>query len=226
MKYLFYIINIFRKPYIFLFYGRGYLWAIKNIGFLKPVFQTMGNESPINFKQFINYKIHSANKPYWPVHPTSTIRGSWKNIYVGIDAAPGISPGCYILALGKVFIDDYTQIAPNVGILSANHFMLDIRLDVISEVRIGKYCRIGMGSIIHPGVILGDFTTVASGSIVTKSFPNGYCVISGNPAIIVKDYSSNQKIKDKFLQYENDSEFNGFIPHHDFAKFRQEKLKV
>jgi acetyltransferase-like isoleucine patch superfamily enzyme len=145
---------------------------------------------------------------------------------VGIDAAPGISPGCYIQAVGKVFIDDYAQIAPNVGIISSNHFMLDIREHIKDEVYIGKYCRIGMGSLILPGVKLGDFTTVAAGSVVTKSFEQGYCVLSGNPAQVVVDYSKNESIKEKFIRYKNKHEYNGYIPNRKFEAFRKKNLYV
>jgi acetyltransferase-like isoleucine patch superfamily enzyme len=39
---------------------------------------------------------------------------------------------------------------------------------------------------VLPGVQLGDFTIVGAGAVVTKSFPEGYYVIAGNPARIVK----------------------------------------
>ena len=162
---------------------------------------------------------------YWPVHFTSTVR-SPKNILVGVDAAPGISPGCYIQAVGKVYIGDYTQIAPNVGIISSNHFMLDIRKHVKDEVRIGQYCRIGMGSIILPGVEIGDFTTVSAGSVVTKSFKEGYCVLAGNPAKIVMDYSNKPTIRDKFIRYKNEHEYNGYIPNTIFEGFRNKNLNI
>jgi acetyltransferase-like isoleucine patch superfamily enzyme len=221
------ILRFFAKGYIFIFHGRFYAWVIRTVPFCRPVHETLSNESPIPFRQYFRFKMLGEKYgPYWPVHPTSMVRGSWKNVYVGIDAAPGISPGCYIQAVGKVFIGDYAQIAPNVGIISANHFMLDIRKHVLGEVRIGRYCRIGMGSIIHPGVILGDFTTVAAGSIVTKSFPQGYCVIAGNPAAIVEDYSQNEKIKAKFQPYKNEHEYNGFIRSAQFEAYRKKNLTI
>ena len=221
------IVRFFYRGYIFLSRGGFYKYLIRKFSFFKPVYETRENESAILFKPWLKYRIlGNQSGPYWPIHPTSTFAGSWKNVYVGIDAAPGISPGCYIQAVGKIFIDDYAQIAPNVGILSANHFILDIRKHVYNEVRIGKYSRIGMGSIIHPGVVLGDFTTVAAGSIVTKSFPEGYCVISGNPAAIVKDYSKDEKIKAKFVKYKNKYEYNGFIPSDKFAEFREKTLSI
>lgn len=222
-----FILKFFYKLYIFLFYGKFYNWLINTIPFFKPIKETQSNESPICFNQWFKYKLlGKSSGPYWPIHKYSTFKGSWKNVYVGVDAAPGISPGCYIQAIGKIFIGDYTQIAPNVGLISANHFMLDIRKHVVSEIRIGKYSRIGMGSIILPGVVLGDFTTVAAGSIVTKSFPRGYCVISGNPAEIVQDYSKNNSIISKFISYKNEFEYNGFIPCKEFEEFRKIYLNV
>lgn len=36
-------------------------------------------------------------------------------------------PGCYIQGAGTVHFGDYVQLAPNVGILSANHDLYDQR---------------------------------------------------------------------------------------------------
>jgi acetyltransferase-like isoleucine patch superfamily enzyme len=218
--------RFFGRIYRYIFKGPVFWGFARMLPFLRPIYFTRGNESAVSFHLWFFQKVLGFNRHcYWPVHFTSTIRFP-RNIYVGIDAAPGISPGCYIQAVGKVYIDDYAQIAPNVGIISSNHFMLDIRQHIKNEVRIGKYCRIGMGSIIHPGVVLGDFTTVAAGSVVTKSFPQGYCVISGNPAAVAADYSMNESIKEKFIRYRNEHEYNGYIPHDKFEQFRKKKLYV
>ena len=104
--------------------------------------------------------------------------------------------------------------------------MLDIRKHVINEIRIGKYSRIGIGSVVLPGVVLGDFTTVAAGSVVTKSFVQGYCVISGNPAEIVQDYSANPGVISKFVKYKNKFEYNGFISNAEFEEFRKKYLDI
>ena len=43
-----------------------------------------------------------------------------------------------------------------------------------------------MNSVILPGVFLGENTVVAAGSVVTKSFPQGYCIVGGVPAKVIK----------------------------------------
>lgn len=43
-----------------------------------------------------------------------------------------------------------------------------------------------MNSVILPGVVLGDNTVEGAGSVVTKSFTEGHCVIVGNPARILR----------------------------------------
>lgn len=218
--------SLFYRVYHYFIIQKLYGWLIQHVKLLRPIYETRYNESPITLSMLFYQKVLGINRGcYWPVHFTSRVV-SPKNIYVGVDAAPGISPGCYIQALGKVYIGDHTQVAPNVGIISSNHFMLDIRKHVINQVEIGAYCRIGMGSVILPGVKLGDFTTVAAGSIVSKSFPNGYCVIGGNPAEIIEDYSNNELIKNKFIRYSQPYHYNGYIPQHLFEEYRKKYLNV
>ncbi|MFN6944458.1 MAG: acyltransferase [Cytophagaceae bacterium] len=167
-------------------------------------------------------KILGYNRePYWPVHFTSTIVGDWRNVYCGIETCPGFSPGCYIQAIGKIYIGDYTQIAPNVGIISSNHALNDNRGQLPEIVKIGKYCWVGMGSMILPGVELGDYTVVGAGSVVTKSFPDGYCIIAGNPAKVIKVLN-----KDECVTHRSNIEYNGYIASNKFEDFRKRYLNV
>lgn len=99
------------------------------------------------------------------------------------------SPGTYFQNFkGHIYIGRGSYIAPNVGIITANHQLTD--LDAHTEaldVRIGEKCWIGMNSVILPGVELGSNTIVAAGAVVTKSFPQGKVVLAGVPAKIVKE---------------------------------------
>jgi acetyltransferase-like isoleucine patch superfamily enzyme len=127
----------------------------------------------------------NAGVPF-PVHHTSTIRTP-DQLRVGQGTFPGDSPGVYINADNGIEIGDFTNLGPNVGLISANHDSIDNTVRVSAEsIRIGKFCWLGMGAIVLPEVQLGDFTIVGAGSVVTKSFPEGYCVIAGNPARVLR----------------------------------------
>lgn len=95
--------------------------------------------------------------------------------------------GVYYQGIDKIVIGHGTYIAPNVGLITANHDLTDPNRHSKSRpVVLGEKCWIGMNAVILPGVTLGDHTVVGAGSIVTKSFPEGHCVVAGNPAKVIK----------------------------------------
>jgi len=184
--------------------------------------ETKNTQTPITFEMWYRQVVSRINYgPYWPVHPSSTVSG-WQNIYCGIETSPGYSFGNYISAhIGTIYIGDYTQIAPNVGIIAQNHSVYDNRFYEAKNIIIGKYCWIGMGAIILPGVELGDYTIVAAGSIVTKSFKEGFVVIGGNPAKEIKKLNAKECVYHK-----SEYEYNGYIRSKNFENFRHLNLKV
>lgn len=98
------------------------------------------------------------------------------------------SPGLYLQNFaGHITLGRGCYLAPNVGIITANHDPrnLDIHLQA-EDVVIGDNCWIGMNSVILPGVVLGPGTIVGAGSVVTKSFVEGGCVIAGSPARLIR----------------------------------------
>lgn len=196
--------------------ARLFLW----IPLVRIIYETRKTQTPIRFRTWFIQKVLGFNREaYWPVHFSSVVFGA-HNVHVGIAAAPGNSNGCYIQGGGKIYIGDYTIIGPNVGIISSNHDLHDNQKKVRKVVRIEKYCWIGMGAVILPGVELGEFTIIAAGAIVTKSFPEGYCVVGGNPAKIIKQLDPSECVR-----YESDFEYHGYIKKDKFEKFRK-KINV
>ena len=158
----------------------------------KPIVQTHGTAAPIRLSTLILQKCIGFNRSaYWPMHHSSTISGA-RSIEIGVGCAPGLSSGCYLNGSQGIKIGDYTLVAPNVGIITTNHDILNLKKNVPSNgVVIGRFCWIGMNVVILPNVRLGDHTIVAAGSVVTKPFPNGYCVLAGIPAKVVKILDSH-----------------------------------
>ncbi len=137
--------------------------------------------------KFWKWILRQNSRVPWPVHFTSQVICPEK-VKLGRCAFPGDSPHCYIQAINGIEIGDYTNIAPGVGLISANHDPLDnARHLPAPPIRIGAHCWIGINAVILPGVMLGDYTIVGAGAVVTKSFPEGYCVIAGNPARKIRE---------------------------------------
>ena len=184
---------------------------------------TSDYQNQINFDFWFKQKILNLGgnrAAYWPVHWTSQVYDA-NNILVGIDAYPGIMKGCYIQGKGGIEIGDYTQIAPNVVIVSANHNIYDSREHICEPVKIGKYCWIGAGAKIMPGVVLGDWTIVGAGAVVTRSFEEGYCVIGGVPAKKIKELEAA-----KCVPFQNKKHYHGYIRADKFEKFKNKYLNI
>jgi acetyltransferase-like isoleucine patch superfamily enzyme len=189
----------------------------------KFIYQTRDYQGYVNFEFWFKQKVLNwggNRSAYWPVHWTSKVYDV-ERIMVGIDAYPGIMGGCYITGRGGLTIGDYTQIAPNVVIVTANHDVYDSRKHISAPVNIGKYCWIGAGAKIMPGVELGDWTIVGAGAVVTQSFPEGYCVLGGIPAKKIKELE-----KEKCQEFRCEYEYHGYIPAAKFGTFRKKRLNV
>lgn len=140
-------------------------------------------------------KMHKNKECPFPVSPFIKITHPENIIFDPDDLQNFQTDGCYYQAFGKITIESGTFIGPNVGLITANH-----RTDnpdeheEPSDIKIGAKSWIGMNSIVLPGVTLGPGTIVGAGSVVTKSFPDGHCVVAGNPAKIIKQISTTEYI--------------------------------
>jgi len=99
----------------------------------------------------------------------------------------------------KLKIGSNVSIAQNVNIMvdsgpNASSPMQKVFPVVKEPVTIGNHVWIGTGSIIMPGVTLGDFCVVAANSYVNKSF-GPYSILGGNPAKTIRTFTDAEKLR-------------------------------
>ncbi|WP_333615740.1 acyltransferase [Bacteroides pyogenes] len=134
-------------------------------------------------------RLWGANRKIpWPVNPRTLVSNP-TNIEFDINNINVFqTPGCYWQNhKGKIVIGKGTWIAPNVGLITTNHDIKDSGKHVDGQdIILGEKCWVGMNAVILPGVVLGPGTVVGAGAVVTKSFPEGKCVVGGVPAKLIK----------------------------------------
>uniref|UniRef100_UPI004055A5E2 DapH/DapD/GlmU-related protein n=1 Tax=Agathobacter sp. TaxID=2021311 RepID=UPI004055A5E2 len=147
-------------------YAEGWLWAAKDIVH-RIFFRTnLGIRWPVS------PQIRCGANIRFDVDDLNNFQG-FGNYFQTFDAKIVIGKGCYIAA--------------NVGMITSNHDLMELdNHQQGKDVVLGEKCWIGMNSVLLPGVVLGDRTIVGAGSVVTKSFPEGNCVIGGNPAKLIR----------------------------------------
>jgi len=96
---------------------------------------------------------------------------------------------CVVLDVMPVTLGDRVLIGPNVQIYTGTH-PLDYKvrgtlLEYAEPIEIGSDVWIGGGSIICPGVKIGDRSIIGAGSVVTKDIPEDV-VAAGNPCKVIR----------------------------------------
>ena len=99
-----------------------------------------------------------------------------------------IYSGCHFQDQGGIYIGENAIIGHNVILYTLNHDMDPNRRNELHplQIHIGKRVWIGPGSIVLPGVTIGDNSVIGAGSVVTKDVPENV-VVAGNPAKIIKN---------------------------------------
>lgn len=101
---------------------------------------------------------------------------------------------CVILDVVPVVFGDRVLVGPNVQFYPATH-PLDAKTrgelwEYGTEIHIGSDVWIGGGSIICPGVKIGDRAVIAAGTVVTKDVAPD-TLVGGNPARIIKELTQD-----------------------------------
>jgi acetyltransferase-like isoleucine patch superfamily enzyme len=113
------------------------------------------------------------------------IRPESITIGAGVSRSFAVSGGCYFQAANGISIGAGTIFGPGVRVVSANHDLSHSgRWKPAVPITIGKNCWLGAGSIILPGVSIGDGSIVGAGAVVVRDVP-ARCVVVGNPARVI-----------------------------------------
>ena len=134
------------------------------------------------------YKIMRAKcaKVWQPcnIYPTAKI-GDNVNIGAFTEIGPGvvigdysrIGSGCFLCQ--GVELEGYVFLGPSVTFTHDRNFPSGGQ--GWEKILVRRGARIGGGSVILPGVVIGVESVIGAGSVVTKSVPDGECWF-GNPA--------------------------------------------
>ena len=130
----------------------------------------------------------------WPVSPQAVVG---KNIDFHVDDLNNFQGTSYFQTFGdaRIKLGRGVWIARGCALITTNHDLANP--DIHSEpksIEIGDHCWLGANVSVMPGVVLGPHTVVGANAVVTKSFPEGWCVLGGVPARKLKDIDSPEHI--------------------------------
>jgi acetyltransferase-like isoleucine patch superfamily enzyme len=118
------------------------------------------------------------------------LKGYYKN-EMTIGKNTWIGQNCFFHSAGGLEIGEAVGIGPCVKIITSAHSDDDIEQPVLyhplefKKVTLKNGCDIGIGSIILPGVTIGEGTIIGAGSVVAESIPD-FCVAVGIPARVIR----------------------------------------
>ena len=122
--------------------------------------------------------------------------------YAGKEYTPSIDIGknvfanrfLTVLSADKLIIGNNTFLGSYVSITNENHGIIPDEICygqqplTTNEVIIGDNCWIGDHTTILPGVIIGSYSIIGAGSVVTKNIPE-YSMAVGVPAKVIKKWN-------------------------------------
>lgn len=95
-------------------------------------------------------------------------------------------------AFSRVLIGDYCDISDNVNFITGTH-----QIDLIGhraagegfskDIVVGNGVWIGYGSLILPGVLIGDHAVIAAGTVVYKNV-SARTLVAGNPMKTIRSF--------------------------------------
>jgi len=161
---------------------------------LMRAFNATGTDEPERWRAALKALLPNA-------HPTAVVKPPFicdfgTEIFLGENVF--VNYNCTFLDGADIRIGARTLVGPDVRIYTPNHptDYLERRkpIDRYRPVAIGEDCWIGGGSVILPGVTIGNRAIVAAGSVVVHDVPDDV-MVAGNPARIVKRLGETEAVR-------------------------------
>lgn len=100
--------------------------------------------------------------------------------------------GAKVLAQHSIEIGDDVRVGEYAAVMDSDHHAVEEgRPTRMAPVRIGDNVWIGRGATIMPGVVIGDHSVVAAGSVVTHDVPPR-TLVAGVPARVVRQIDASE----------------------------------
>ena len=118
--------------------------------------------------------------------------------HIELGADVFINFNCVFLDCAAITIGAQSQLGPSVQLYAATH-PIDATARVAGPelaypISIGRRVWIGGGTIVLPGVTIGDDSVIGAGSVVTKSVPPRI-VAAGNPCRVLRSIDPTESAR-------------------------------
>ena len=126
-----------------------------------------------------------------------------KNIMVGDNFYANYD--CIILDVCRVQIGSNVMLGPRVCLFTAAHpidyEVRNLGLEYGRPISVGDNVWIGGCVTVNPGIRIGSDAVIGSGSVITKSIPEGV-VAAGNPCKVLRKINQYDKVYWQNMRYE------------------------
>lgn len=187
-------------------YSQSPVGFLLRAAYYRTKLRKMGNDVFINVGVMIwnPERVEIGNNVHLNVYVTLIGHDS---ALIQIGSFINISSYTMINGRGGVVIEDYSGISNHCAIYSVTHHHqfpdgrralgsmapLEDQNLIIAPIRIHKYANVRWGSIILPGVEIGEWSVVAACSLVKNSVPPNI-IVGGVPAKRISEYKEGSEI--------------------------------
>lgn len=172
------------------FHGRRYKELGRNCIVVKPIAVT---------PQYIRLKDRVTIHAHGRIQGISSYQGVRYSPEIVFDEGSSAQQNLHLTCAEMVHIGKDTALAANVTVTDIDHPYEDVDVPIerqqlrVKPVHIGDGCKVYNNVVILPGTTIGNHCVIGANSVVSGHF-DGFSVIVGSPARVVKKYDASRKM--------------------------------